>query len=281
MRFLRIISTVLKYLVLIAILCVTIFPIFYVISSSFKSNMEILTSGIQILPKKFVLENYKQAWELANFKQYTFNSIYLSFFSVLGIVITSSFAGYTFARGNFAGKKLLFAIFTSTMFISFGSATLYPLLGVAKALHINKNLWGIILINVFGVNITNIFLVRGHVLSLPKEIDEAAIIDGCDFFQIFVHIIAPLLKPILATVALLSFQTTWNDYLLPMVFTLSNKAHAPLIVGIVALKSTGEAAASWNLMMAGTTISIIPILIVFLCLNKYFIKGLTAGAVKG
>lgn len=281
MRYLRGIRTALQYMILIVITLITLFPIFYVVASSFKSNMEILTSGINILPKNPVLDNYKQAWELANFKRYTFNSIYLCFFSVLGIVITSSLAGYTFARGNFVGKKLIFAVFTSTMFISFGSATLNPLLGVASALHINKNLWGIILIKVFGVNITNIFLVRGHVLSLPKEMDEAAKIDGCDFFQIFVYIIAPLLKPILATVALLSFQASWNDYLLPMVFTLGNKDSAPLIVGIVSLKSTGAAAASWNLMMAGTTISLIPILIVFLCMNKYFIKGLTSGAVKG
>jgi multiple sugar transport system permease protein len=142
-------------------------------------------------------------------------------------------------------------------------------------------LWGVILITVFGVNITNIYLIRGYVLSLPYEIEEAAIIDGCSFFMVFVKVVAPLLKPIIATVAILSFKHSWNNYLMPMVFTLSNPGSRPLVVGIVSLKSTGEAAASWNLMMAGTTISLVPILVVFLFFNRYFIGGMSSGAVKG
>lgn len=270
----------LLYVILIAFTLLVAFPIVYTVLSSFKSNQEILAGGT-IIPEKFVLENYKQAWQLANFKQYTWNSIYMSFFCVLGVVITSSFAGYVFARGRFPGKKVIFAVFTAMMFISFGSATLYPLLKIAKFLHINKNLWGVILITVFGVNITNIYLIRGYVLALPYEIEEAAIIDGCSFFMVFVKIIAPLLKPIIATVAILAFKHSWNNYLLPMVFTLSNPKARPLVVGIVALKSTGAAAASWNLMMAGTTISLVPILVVFLFFNRYFIGGMSSGAVKG
>ena len=277
---LKITGKVLLYTIMILFSILVAFPIVYTVLSSFKSNMEIMSGGT-IWPEEFVLDNYKQAWKLANFKQYTWNSIYMCFFSVIGVVITSTFAGYVFARGNFPGKKLIFAVFTAMMFISFGSATLYPLLKVAKLLHINKNLWGVILITVFGVNITNIYLIRGYVLSLPYEIEEAAIIDGCSFFMVFVKVVAPLLKPIIATVAILSFKYSWNDYLMPMVFTLSNPNNRPLVVGIVSLKSTGEAAASWNLMMAGTTISLIPILIVFLFFNRYFIQGMASGAVKG
>ena len=277
---LKITGKVLLYAIMILFSIIIAFPIIYTVLSSFKSNMEIMSGGT-IWPEKFVLDNYKQAWKLANFKQYTWNSIYMCFFSVIGVVITSTFAGYVFARGNFPGKKMIFALFTAMMFISFGSATLYPLLKVAKFLHINKNLWGVILITVFGVNITNIYLIRGYVLSLPYEIEEAAIIDGCSFFMVFVKVVAPLLKPIIATVAILAFKYSWNDYLMPMVFTLSNPGSRPLVVGIVSLKSTGEAAASWNLMMAGTTISLIPILIVFLFFNRYFIQGMASGAVKG
>lgn len=277
---LRITGKALLYTIMIGFSILVAFPIVYTVLSSFKSNQEILAGGT-IIPEKFVLNNYKQAWQLANFKQYTWNSIYMCFFSVIGVVITSTFAGYVFARGHFPGKKVIFAVFTAMMFISFGSATLYPLLKVAKFLHINKNLWGVIFITVFGVNITNIYLIRGYVLALPYEIDEAAIIDGCSFFMVFVKVVAPLLKPIIATVAILAFQQSWNNYLLPMVFTMSNPQSRPLVVGVVALKSTGEAAASWNLMMAGTTISLVPILIVFLFFNRYFISGITSGAVKG
>lgn len=281
MKALQIGKKVLAYAVLLLFMIVVAFPLLYTLMASFKSNQEIMTTGINIFPKKFILDNYKQAWVLADFKQYTWNSIYMSICIVIGVVFTSSTAGYVFARGNFPGKKFIFGMFASTMFVAMGSITLYPLLHVTQFLHINKSLWGVIIVNVFGLQITNIFLVRGYVNSIPMEIDEAAKIDGSSFTGIFLRIISPLLKPIMATVALLTFQGAWNDYLLPMVFTLGNPKNAPLVVGIVSLKSSGAAASSWNLMMAGTMISITPILVIYLFLNKYFISGLTSGAVKG
>lgn len=281
MKIAQAVKKFLLYAILIVFTLFVAFPLVYTLLASFKSNQEIMTAGIDIFPKKFILDNYKEAWVLADFKQYTWNSIYMSVCIVIGVVFTSSTAGYVFARGNFPGKKLIFGIFTSTMFLALGSITLYPLLQVTKFLHINTSLWGVIIVNVFGLQITNIFLVRGYVNSIPKEVDEAAKIDGCSFIGIFMKIIAPLLKPIMATVALLTFQGAWNDYLLPMVFTLGNPKNAPLVVGIVSLKSTGAAASSWNLMMAGTMISIIPILFIYVILNKWFISGLTSGAVKG
>ena len=167
------------------------------------------------------------------------------------------------------------------MFISLGSITLFPLLEITKVLHLNNTLWGVIVINVFGLNVTNLYLVRAYVTTIPREIDEAAIIDGCGFFKTFTHIIFPLLKPVIATVGLLSFRMAWNDYLLPMVFTMANRAQSPLVVGVVALRSNGEVASSWNLMLAGTMISILPMMIAYLGFNKYFVAGLTSGAVKG
>jgi len=277
----RIVSNVLIYGLLIVIAAFTIFPLLYTLLASFKSNQEIMGSSANIFPKVFTLDNYKQAWVLANFQQYTWNSVYMTFFIVIGTIITSSMGGYAFARANFPILKFIFAIFTATMFVCMGSITLYPLFDVAKALHINTSLWGIIIIKVFGVNIFNMYLVKNFVVTLPYTIDEAAKIDGCSFTQIFFNIIFPLLKPVIATVGLITFKDAWNDYLLPMVFTISNPKQAPLVVGIVALKGSGEAASSWNLMLAGTMISIIPMLLVYMFLNRYFISGLTSGAVKG
>jgi len=117
--------------------------------------------------------------------------------------------------------------------------------------------------------------------SVPKELDEAAKIDGCSFFQTFYKVIFPVLKPILATVALFSFRGGWNEYILPLVFTMTNKAKRPLTVGVTMLKNAGDGAAAWNIMFAGTTISIVPMLIIYIFANRYFIKGLTAGSVKG
>ena len=274
-------SKILLYVFLLALAFITLIPIIYSFFGSFKSNMELMTNGANIMPEKFVFENYVQAWEMADFKTYTMNSVFLSFFTVIGVVFMSSMVGYVFARGNFPGKKIIFAVLTSTMFISLGTITLYPTIQVAQFLHINKSLWGVVIISVFSTHVTNVFLVRGFINSVPKEIDEAATIDGCGFIGIFLRIMLPLIKPIIATVAILTFKDAWNNYLLPMLFTISDPEKMPLVVGVVNLKNTGEGATSWNLMLSGMMISIIPMIIVYLCLNRYFVEGLTAGSVKG
>ena len=274
-------SAVLIYLVLSIVFILVIFPIFYTFMGSFKSNQELLTSGSTIIPHRFVLDNYKQAWSLANFERYTWNSVYMSFFIVVGTIITSTVAGYCFERGNFKGKNLIFSVVVSSMFVSLGSLTLYPTVMIAKWFGINKSLWGVIVIRVLGMNVTNLFVTRTYIRTLSTEIDDAAKIDGCSFFGTFVHIIFPLLKPLIATIAILEFRHSWNDYMMPMVFTMSKPDRMPLVVGVVSLKSSGEAASSWNLMLAGTAISMIPMMVVYLFFNRYFIEGMTAGAVKG
>jgi multiple sugar transport system permease protein len=275
------ISMLLVYLVLLTVFCVTIFPVFYTFMASFKSNKEILTSGNRIIPSTFVVDNYVRAWKLANFKQYTYNSVFMSVFIVAGVIVTSTICGYVFSRGRFFGKQFLYYMILSSMFVSLGSLTLYPLLMIAKVVNMNRSLWGVIVIRVFAVNTTNVFISRGFVDSIPREIDEAAKVDGCSFFQIFLHIISPLCKPVIATVGILTFRSSWNDYLLPMVFTLSNPNRMPLVVGVVNLKSSGEAASSWNLMLAGTALSMIPMIVIYIIFNRYFIDGLTSGSVKG
>ena len=274
-------SAILTYLVLSVIFVFVIFPIFYTFMGSFKSNQELLTSGSTIIPHQFVLDNYKQAWSLANFEQYTWNSVYMSFFIVIGTIITSTVSGYCFERGKFKGKNTIFAIVVSSMFVSLGSLTLYPTVMIAKWFGINKSLWGVIVIRVLGMNVTNLFITRTYIRTLSPEIDEAAKIDGCSFLGTFVHIIFPLLKPLIATIAILEFRHSWNDYMMPMVFTMSKPERMPLVVGVISLKSSGEAASSWNLMLAGTAISMIPMIVVYMIFNRYFIEGLTAGAVKG
>ncbi|WP_312501837.1 carbohydrate ABC transporter permease [Lacrimispora sp.] len=266
---------------MIVALVVAIFPIFYTLMASVKSNQELLANPSAIFPEKFIFDNYVQAWQLANFKQYTLNSVHMAFFIVVGTIITSTIAGYVFERGKFRGKDMIFAFVLSSMFVSLGSLTLYPTLMIAKFFHMNKSLWGVIIIRVLGLNVSNLFIARGYIATIPKEVDEAAKIDGCSFFGIYRHIMFPLLKPLIATVGILEFRNAWNDYMMPLVFTMASPKRMPLVVGVVNLKSTGEAASNWNVMLAGTAISIIPMIIVFLLFNKNFISGLTAGSVKG
>jgi multiple sugar transport system permease protein len=167
------------------------------------------------------------------------------------------------------------------MFINVGSVSLRPLYELATGLKINKSLWPVILFSAGGGQATYIFLCRGYVNSVPRELDEAAKIDGCTFFQTYYRVIIPMLKPVLATIAILSFRQGWNEYIMPRVFTMTNDNLRPLTVGVNMLKNAGDGAAAWNIMFAGATIAIIPILLVFICFSRYFMGGLTSGAVKG
>lgn len=281
MKIKKYIGLLLAYLFLAALLLVVVFPIFCTAMASLKTNFEILKNPGSIIPESFTFDNYIQAWKIADFSTYTFNSIYMAFFIVMGTLLFSTMAGYSFARSNFKGKNILFIMLTCTMFLGFGSITIYPTLEIAKFLHINNSLWGVILSTVLGANVINLFLVRNYIAGLDLAIEEAAEIDGCNFIMRFFYIILPMLRPIIATIGILSFQGAWNNYLLPMVFTLGNPKAAPLTVGIVALKGSGQGASSWNLMLAGTMISIVPMIIVYLIFNKQFIQGLTSGGVKG
>ena len=277
------IGNIFAYIVLTAVLLIAVFPLIYTISASFKTNAEILANPAAIFPSKPTLNNYIEAWNSESFdiKRMTFNSTYYTVVIVAATLLSSAIGGYVFARGEFRGKAFWLAAFSMLMFFSMGSVTIYPTLKILNFLHVPKSLPGLMLTKVFGVNIVNIYLVRSYVYSLPREVEEAAEIDGCGFAGTFFRVILPLLKPIMATIGVLAFQGSWNDYLMPMIFMLGNPAQRPLIVGVVALVKSGESAASYNLVFAGTTIALLPVLIAYAIGNKYFVSGLTAGAVKG
>jgi len=277
----RIVGKIVIYFFLLIITVFALFPVIYILLSSFKSTQEILVGGTRIIPTEWRLDNYVKAWNLAKFGRLTVNSIYYSFFVVLGCIVTSITAGYIFSRGKTRFSKVVYRMVLASMFVSLGTLALYPQLNIAKIFGLSGTLWGPIIIRVFGMNATQVFIATGNINQLPIELDEAAKIDGCSFFRIFWQIIFPLCKPLIATVGLIAFRTAWSDYLLPYVFTISARNKWPLVVGVVNLKSTGEAVSQWNLMLAGISISILPMLVIYLLLNRYFISGLTEGAVKG
>lgn len=269
------------FLFLLATAALMLYPLVYIILGSFKENMELLSGGANPLPSQFILDNYVQAWQQANFAVYTKNSVLISAGVMLVTLICTSMAGYVFDRKSFRGKEFIYSLFIAFMFVNVGSVALRPLFELAVKVHMNQSLISIILISAGTGQAMYIFLVRGFMSSIPREIDEAAKIDGCSFFGIYLRIVLPLLKPILATVGLLSFRQGWSEYIMPLVFTMSNDGMRPLTVGVTMLKNSGNGAAAWNVMFAGATISIIPIIVVYLFTSKYFMKGMTAGAVKG
>jgi len=200
---------------------------------------------------------------------------------MIGSVFLTSMAAYCFQRGRFPGRVQLYFVFLATMFIAAGSVTLFPIVRLAVRLKIN-NLLGVSIVQIFSSSAANLFLTIGYLKTISRELDDSAKIDGCSFFRTYRSIILPLSKPILATVALISFRYAWNDYLLPLVMTMGKPQTYPLVVGIVQLKNYGgEGAAQYNLLMAGTMFSIMPMILIFIFMNRYFIFGITQGAIKG
>ena len=269
------------YLCMLTVCLVVLLPVFFAISASFHTNKEIMLGTFSIIPDKLDLSNYKRVWEYGNFAKYTWNSVYFAGVSTIGTVVVVSMAAYAFARYEFPGKKVIFGILCTTMFFSAGTAGLFQTMKIANFLHINNSLNGVVIMNIFGAHITYMYLVKNFLASIPKEMDEAAIIDGAGFYQIYSKIMLPMMSPILFTVAIMSFKSSWNSYLLPMIFTITTPEKAPLAVAIQALKSSGAGAANWDIQTAATVITMLPMIILFCLFSKYFTGGLTEGAVKG
>ena len=269
------------YAFLLVMAFIALFPVVYILLSSFKTNQEIMVGGVRIIPQVWQVDNYVRAWKLANFGRYTWNSMYMCFFIVIGCIITASVEGYVFSRGTTRFTKFAYTLVLASLFVSIGTLSLFPQLSIIRMLKLNGTLWGVVLIMVFGMNVTQVFLSTSFFNQIPKEIDEAARIDGCNFFSIFLHIIAPLTKPLVATIGLISFRLAWSNYLMPYIFTIGRTRNIPLVVAVVNLRSSGEAASSWDLALAGISISLVPMMIVYLCLNRFFISGMTEGAIKG
>lgn len=266
-------------IVFIAILVVfTLYPVLYAILGSLKTNMELLL-GESFFPEHWHFDNYVYAFKKLNFLRYTLNSVYLCLLCTILSIVVSSMTGYCMERHDFPGKKILDKVYLSLMFISLGSVTIYPVYRMMAKVNM-VNLFGLSLI-IVGGQMSNIFLVRGFVKSVPKELDESAMVDGATPFTIFRTIIFPLIRPIIAVVGLFAFRNAWNEYLTALVFAIGKKQMQTLTVAVVSLKYSTNAAAEWHIMLAGASIALIPMLIVYFFTNKQFIQGLTAGAVKG
>lgn len=282
-------KNIIVYVLLILLAFITLVPIAYTISASFKTNPEIMSGGINLIPKEFTIQNFVTAWTAGSnvgghkvtFANYTWNSLILAVLTTIGTLFVTSMSAYCFQRGHFPGRNLICGIFLGTMFVAAGSITIFPIVQLAAKFKLN-NLYGAALALIFTSGASNLFLTMGYLKTISLEIDDAAKIDGCSFFGTFLYVIMPLCKPILATVALMSFRFAWNAYLLPMVFTLGKTKQHPLVVAIVTLKNFGgEGASQYNLLMAGTVFAIVPMITVYLIMNRYFVAGITTGALKG
>ena len=270
------------HFVLIAVSLLSIFPFIWLISTSLKGPDEnIFAYPPTIIPTDFTWANYTGVWDKVDFIGYFVNSMIVAGGTVLLNLILSAMAGYPLARMEFKGKKIAFFSILATIMIPF-QAIMLPVYLITLKLHLVdsvNNFAGYVgLIMPFAVSAFGIFLMRQAFLGIPREMEEAAIVDGCTVWQLFTKILIPMVKPSLAVLAIFTFIGSWGEFLWPSI-VLTKEAMYTLPVGVNNLQ--GMFSSNWRFIAAGSILSTIPILIFFLSMQRYFISGENEGAVKG
>ena len=270
-RALRILATVLVGA--FAILC--IFPFVWMISTSFKYEIDVMEFPIHIIPTRVNTGNYSYVWTQSDFPLYYLNTIKVAVITVLGEITVTTFAAYAFARLRFRGRNFLYMMYLATMMIP-SQVMLLPKYIYFSRLHIVNTHAALILPGLFSV--FSVLLMRNTFQNIPFEFTEAAYIDGAGHPRIFGQLILPLAKPGLMTLLLLDFTWVWNDYMNPLIF-ISNEKLFTLTVGLQRFQE--DASTSYALIMAGATISLIPILLIFIFTQKFFIESFASAGIKG
>jgi multiple sugar transport system permease protein len=233
------------------------------VSTSFKTYTEVYTRQYSLWPSNFYFDNYREVFKVLPFTTYLWNTIKVSTLVILGTLTTSSMAAYAFARLQFKGRDVLFFLYLATLIIF-------------REMGLLDTHWSLVLSGIFTAYGT--FLLRQFFLSIPCELEEAAVIDGYGYWARFVSIIIPLSKAALTTLLIITLLNIWNEYLYALVFIQSDR-NRTLTLGIALLR--GDFDVKWNQVMAATLISIAPIVLVYLSAQRYFVEGIALTGVKG
>jgi len=271
---------IIAYVIAISIAISMILPFLWMVSTSLKDNNQIFMIPPQWIPKPVHWENYKKVFELLNFGRYYLNTIIVTAGRMVGMFFVCTMAGYAFARLKFPGREVLFILLLSSLMIPF-EVLMVPTFILIKKLHWINTYQALIIPQALGAfgGAFNVFLMRQFFATIPKELEEAAIIEGASPFKIFWNIMLPLVKPAIASLVIFTFSSAWNDFTYPLIVTNTDDMKV-LSLGIAGFKGFREGMTQWNLMMASATISILPVVIVFLCAQKYFVEGITTTGMK-
>jgi multiple sugar transport system permease protein len=268
-------GVVLLHAALIAGGTLTLFPLLWMLSASFMKSGEATTFPPHFIPHTATFDQYRQLFVRLNIGRAFLSSATVAVVATLGSLLFNSMAGYAFARLRFGGRDRLFGLLLSALIIP-AQVGMLPLFLLMKSLHLVNSYWGAILPAL--ASVLGIFLIRQFMLSIPQELLEAARIEGAGELRIYWTVVLPLARPVLATLAILTFMTTWNDFMWPLI-VLTDQRRYTLPVAMASL--VGEHALDIELMMAGAVVTVLPVLLVFLALQRYYISGLMAGSVKG
>lgn len=266
---------VLLYIVLILIAVIMVVPFLWMLSTSLKTQYDAVKIPPVWIPDPPQWENYVKLFTEQPMFQFMLNTIKIVFFVVLGQLFFSSLAAYSFARISFKGRNVVFFFYIATLMVP-GQVTMIPTYLMFAKAGLTDNHLALILpafFSAFGV-----FLLRQFFMSLPRELEEAAEIDGCNPFMTYWRIMLPLVVPAMLTLGVFTLMNTWNDYMGPLIY-LSSPEKYTMTLGIAYFK--GVYTTQWNLVMAGSIVSVVPILIAYLCAQKYFIEGIAFSGGKG
>ena len=263
------------YVLIVVIALGVLVPFVWMVSSSLKNNNEVFTVPTQWIPRDFQWHNYVDIWSRIPMTTYLRNSLFLSLVITFLQVLTGSFAAYGFSKVRWRGRDALFVAYIATIAVPWQAYMVPQYVMLQKAGLVNT-FWSLILLQAFGA--FGVFLLRQYYLTIPDELCEAARIDGLSEYGIYRRIILPLSKPALASLALLTFVATWNDYMGPFIYLTSNE----LWTVQLGLKSfVGLFDGDYAMIMTGSVISVVPILVIFLVGQKYFIQGIATSGLKG
>lgn len=269
-----------KYVILTALLAAYIFPFFMVLINAFKEKVDVIKNPLSLLGERgFILSNFPAAMEKMNFFRASGNSLLITGVSVVLIVLFSAMAAYIMARENWLVCRVFFSLLILSLAIPF-QVLMIPLVSIYGGMFgiLNHRLTLIFMHVGFGVGMSS-FLFYGAVKStIPPEMEESAALDGCGRFRIFFQVVLPLLKPIVATTVIINALNLWNDYLLPSLILGDSRLHT---LPVAARVFYGAFSSDLGLLLAALVLMIIPVLLLYLLLQKYIIEGVVAGAVKG
>lgn len=262
-------------IILILIMLVFLYPILMIVLNSFKPFADMFKSFIS-LPKSLYLDNYRIALKSTDFNIQLKNNLILTVMTVIGILFTTSLAGYKVARETSKLSRFFYLLFTAPFLIPFYTYMI-PLVRTLRDLHLMDNLFGLALVYV-STSSFSFFMFSGFSKGIPVELDEAARIDGCSEFGIFFRVILPLLKPVISSVAVLYSIWTWNDFLLPFLALTSPERRT---ITINVYQMFGRFGSDWDVVTATLVLATLPMIVLYILLQKYIIEGVVAGAVKG
>jgi putative chitobiose transport system permease protein len=269
------IKRTLTYLTLFFVAAITAAPFVWILLTALKGDEDVFAFPPEIIPDQLHFSNFVEAWQVVPFGTYILNSVLVAGGTVFLNVLLASLAAYPLARMEFRGKTFFFILIISTMMVP-EQVIMIPLYQVVLHMGLLNTLLGVII--PFSANAFGIFLMRQFYLAIPRDLEDAAVIDGCSPFRIWWNIMVPLSKPAIATLTVFTFVASWSSFLWPLVI-LQETEKFTLPVGLAYLMGTFSA--NFKFVAAGAVIAIIPVLLVYLFMQRYFIQGILSGGVKG